>query len=145
MAEKYLENQKKEQEEPGPSTGADSTAERDLDKEEVPGIVVMSKVDVKPDSYGGAGVFTKVDLKKGQLIEKGIIRVLPLDGNDCPFVFTWSEGEPRKWGSGSGASVFYNMSETPNTHMERDFDKNSFEIHATRDIVEGEELTHVYI
>lgn len=147
MAEKYLENQKKEKEETTPAPAAEdccTTPEVDLSKD-VPGIVDMSKVEVKPDAYGGAGVYAKTALKKDELIEKGIIRVLPLDGNENPFVFTWSEGEPRKWGSGSGASVFYNMSETPNTHMSRNFSAETFEIHATRDIAEGEELTHVYI
>merc|ERR1719399_2207708 len=105
----------------------------------------MSKVYIKKDAYGGHGAFAKVNIKKGGLVEKGIVRVLPLDGNECPYVFTWSEGEPRKWASGSGASVFYNMCENPNTHMTRNFKENSFEIHATRDIEKDEELTHVYI
>lgn len=110
-----------------------------------PGVMDMSKVFVKKDSYGGAGAFALVDIKEGEFIEKGIVRLLPLDGNINPFVFTWSEGEPRKWATGSGASIFYNMCEDPNTHMVRDFKKNSWEIFATRDIKKGEELTHVYI
>jgi len=111
----------------------------------VPGTVDMSKVYVKPDAWGGHGAFAKQAIKKGDLIERGIVRVLPVDGNESPFVFTWSEGEPRKWASGSGASVFYNMSEDPNTHMTRYFDEERFEIHAARDIEKDEELTHVYI
>ena len=31
-----------------------------------------------------------------------------------------------------------------NTIVERDFDKNTFQIFATRDIQEGDELRHVY-
>lgn len=122
-----------------------STRDKAADNLEPTGDVQMPKVLVKKDAYGGAGAFAKSEIKKGELIEKGIIRVLDLDGNVNPFVFTWSEGEPRKWGSGSGASVFYNMCADPNTHMTRDFAKNSFEIHALRDIPAGEELTHVYI
>lgn len=122
------------------------TREREEEIEgEVPGIVDMSKITVKNDAYGGAGAYAKVAIKKDELVESGIVRELPLDGNVNPFVFTWSSTEPRKWASGSGASVFYNMCEDPNTHMTRDYAKNSFTIHATRDIPVGEELTHVYI
>merc|ERR1712032_67543 len=99
----------------------------------------------KQDKYGGAGVFAKADIPKGAVVETGIVRVLPLDGNKNPFVFTWSPTEPRKWASGSGASVFFNMSEDPNTHMERDWQNQSFKCSAMRDIKAGEELTHVYI
>ena len=73
----------------------------------------------KPDAYGGMGAYAAVSIKKGELIEKGVVRVVPTDGNDCPFVFTWSKTEPRQWACGSGASMFYNMSAEPNTHMER--------------------------
>lgn len=154
MAEKYLENEKNNTQDRGffcavpcigrsapkeePAAGADVEGE-------VPGVVDMSKVVVRKDAYGGAGAYAKVDIKKGELVEKGIIRRLDLDGNINPFVFTWSEKEPRVWGSGSGASVFYNMCATPNTHMTRDFKNDSFEIHAEKDIKAGEELTHVYI
>merc|ERR1719428_1652861 len=66
-----------------------------------PGIVDMSRVIVKHDQWGGAGAFARVPIKKGELVERGIVRELPVDGNDCPFVFTWSESEPRRWASGS--------------------------------------------
>lgn len=159
MAEKYMEKQKQEKDKeasPSADTGKDSSATsvfsccstREKEPEvqgDVPGLVDMTKVLVKADAYGGAGAFAKVAIKKDEIIEKGIVRVLPLDGNVCPFVFTWSLTEPRKWASGSGASVFYNMCEDPNTHMERNFEQNSFEIKAVRDISAGEELTHVYI
>ena len=47
---------------------------------------------------------------------------------------------------GSGASTFYNTAEESesNTHMTRDFEQNTFVIHATRDIRAGDELLHVY-
>jgi len=112
---------------------------------EVPGVMDMTKVFVKKDKYGGAGAFALCDIKEGEVVERGIVRILPCDGNINPYLFTWSEGEPRKWATGSGASVFYNMCDDPNTHMERDFAKNTWTIVATRDIKKGEELTHVYI
>ena len=78
-------------------------------------------------------------------MEHGIVRRLPagFDGNESPFVFTWSE-DRTVWAIGSGCSTYYNCSDEPNTKMTRDFDNDRFEIHALRDIAEGEELTHVY-
>merc|ERR1719161_1846510 len=70
-----------------------------------PGDVDMSRVYVQKDQWGGHGVFARFPIAKGELVEKGIVRLLDgLDGNINPFVFTWSEGEPRKWAEGSGAS-----------------------------------------
>merc|ERR1712107_426022 len=50
-----------------------------------------SKVLVKPDTYGGNGAFAVVDIKKGELVEYGLMRRVPVDGNECPYVFTWSD------------------------------------------------------
>ena len=44
----------------------------------------------------------------------------------------------------SGCATFYNTSLTPNTKMIRDFDNNTFTIHALKDISMHEELTHTY-
>jgi hypothetical protein len=142
MAEKYIKNQ--EGKTPETFDSQEMALSEPLEGK-VPGLMDMSKVLVKPDKYGGAGAFARVRIKKGQLIERGIVRELPVDGNVEPFVFTWSQSEPRKWAHGSGSSIFYNMAEDPNTHMIRDFEKNSWTIVALRDIPEGEELTHVYI
>eukprot|EP00931_Biecheleriopsis_adriatica_P032357 TRINITY_DN18891_c0_g2_i1.p1 TRINITY_DN18891_c0_g2~~TRINITY_DN18891_c0_g2_i1.p1 ORF type:complete len:866 (+),score=175.07 TRINITY_DN18891_c0_g2_i1:1342-3939(+) len=108
-------------------------------------LIDCSKVYAKKDSYGGVGAYAAVPIKKGELVEKGIVRRLPVDGNLCPFVFTWSE-DRSVWASGSGCSVFYNASidGSENTEMKRFFDDDSFEIYATRDIAQHEELTHLY-
>lgn len=143
MAEKYIKNQ--EGKTPEVFDVQETAPSDNLEGKKVPGLVDASKVLVKPDKFGGAGAFARKPIKKGDLVEKGIVRVLPVDGNVEPFVFTWSAGEPRKWAHGSGVSIFYNMSADPNTHMTRDFEKGSWKIHALRDIAEGEELTHVYI
>ena len=91
----------------------------------------------------GNGVYAKNSFKKGDLIEKGIARVIPVDGNECPYVFTWSD-DRTKWAVCSGYATFYNTSKTPNTKMERDFVNNTFEIYALKDIAKDEELTHTY-
>ena len=111
-------------------------------------LVDLSKVAVHADAYGGAGAFAAVDIPKGGVVEYGIVRVLTnCDGNENPYVFTWSDEIPNTtWATGSGASTYYNTGpeEDANTHMERDFKANSFVITATKDIRAGDELIHVY-
>ena len=115
-------------------------------------------VYVKESNYSSEGnqfdgAFTKKDFKKGELIEKGLMRRLSdndnktFDGMNNQFVFTWSDDIPNyTWAMGSGCSPYYNTnpSDKANTKMTRYFDKDSFEIHATRDIAKDEELTHTY-
>ncbi|EOD34617.1 hypothetical protein EMIHUDRAFT_467559 [Emiliania huxleyi CCMP1516] len=70
-----------------------------------------------------------------------------LRGRIREYVFTWSDEVPNEhWAVGSGCATFYNTCghEEANTIVERDFDKNTFQIFATRDIQEGDELRHVY-
>ena len=96
-------------------------------------------------SKGGAGAFSAVPIAAGELVERGIVRRLPkgFNGTDSPYVFTWSE-DRDVWAIGSGCSTFYNCSTDPNTEMYRDYEKDSFEIRALRDIEAGEELLHTY-
>ena len=96
------------------------------------------------------GAFARTSFKEGELIEKGIMRRLPdgFDGNKCPYIFTWSNEKPNHvWAMGSGCSPFYNTNKegVANTRMVRYFDEDRFEIFATRDIDENEELTHTYL
>ena len=110
--------------------------------------VDCSRVQIRNDSYGGAGAFAACFIKKGELVEKGIVRRLTnIDGNENPFVFTWSDSIPcTTWALGSGCATFYNTTteENANTRMVRYFDEDRFEMYATRDIKIGEELRHVY-
>jgi hypothetical protein len=49
------------------------------------GLVGCTKVYVKNDSYGGAGAFAACDIKEGEVVEYGIVRVLTnVDGNVNP-------------------------------------------------------------
>ncbi len=100
-------------------------------------------VDNSP--LGGAGVYAACDIGEGELVELGIVRRLPtgFDGNQSPYVFTWSH-DRTQWAIGSGCSTFYNCSTDPNTKMVRNFETDTFEIHALRAIRRGEELTHTY-
>ena len=111
-------------------------------------LVDSHKVFVKQDQWGGAGAYAAVAIKSGEVVEKGIVRVLTnVDGNENPYVFTWSDDRPcTTWAIGSGCSTFYNTAEAAasNTHMTRDFKNNSFVITATKDIPAGAELVHEY-
>jgi hypothetical protein len=111
-------------------------------------LVDSSKVFVKNDQWGGAGAYASVAVASGGVVEKGIVRVLTnVDGNENPYVFTWSDDKPcTTWAIGSGCSTFYNTgeAEVANTHMERDFEGNTFVITATKDIAAGDELVHEY-
>jgi hypothetical protein len=111
-----------------------------------PGLVDCSKVVAKRDAHGGVGAFAAVDLKKGDLIERGIVRVLPVNGHDSPYVFTWKRGDETVYATGSGCSVLYNTSldGSENTEMERFYAEDRFAIFAAKDIKIGEELTHLY-
>jgi len=108
-------------------------------------LVDCSNVYAKPDAFGGVGTYAARALKKGDVVERGIVRRLPVDGNDSQYVFTWSE-DKTVWASGSGCSVFYNASLTgeSNTEMVRNFEEDTFEIVALRDVAEDEEVTHLY-
>ena len=99
------------------------------------------------------GAFAKIDIKKGELIEKGLMRRLSdyqsksFDGNTNPFVFTWSDDIPNyTWAFASGCASFYNsgLPENTNTQMKRFFEEDRFEIYAIKDIKAGDELTHTY-
>lgn len=59
----------------------------------------------------------------------------------------YSEFSQKVWAMASGCAPFYNTCKESdaNTRMVRHFDEDTFEIYATRDIAEGEELLHTYI
>ena len=99
------------------------------------------------------GAFANQDIKKGELVEIGIMRRLSdnnnkqFNGMENPYVFTWSDDIPNyTWAFGSGCSSFYNsgLQSQTNTIMVRYFDEDRFEIYATKDIKKGDELTHTY-
>ncbi len=109
------------------------------------GLVQCDKVFVMTSHDMGVGAFAACDISDGEIVEIGIVRRLPtnFDGDASPYVFTWSN-DRTVWAIGSGCSTFYNYSETPNTQMHRNFEKDTFEITALRPISKGEELTHIY-
>ena len=106
-------------------------------------LVDCSKVIVKETSTKGLGSFAGVMIQKDELIESGIVRRVNIDGNENPYLFTWSE-DKSVWGFASGCATFYNTSLEPNTRMIRNYKDDTFQIYALQDIPKGEELTHKY-
>tara|TARA_Y100001935_G_C17305356_1_gene511974 strand:+ start:506 stop:880 length:375 start_codon:yes stop_codon:yes gene_type:complete len=106
-------------------------------------LVECDKIIVKETEDKGLGAFTKVKILKDFLVEKGVIRRIDYDGNQNPYLFTWSVNKDV-WGFASGCATFYNTSLEPNCKLVRHYDTDTFEIYALRDIEANEELTHKY-
>jgi len=106
-------------------------------------LVDCSKVIVKNTNTMGLGAFINQNIKRGDLIEKGIVRRIDTDGHKSPYLFTWSE-DRTVWAFASGCATFYNTSLDPNTRFVRNYITDTFKIYAQRDIKVGEELTHKY-
>ena len=94
--------------------------------------------------FGGFGVFAKVPLVQGELVELGIMVPLKnVDGNENPHLFTWSD-DRKVWALGSGHLPFYNHSDTPNCEKVGNLTKDTMEVRALCAIPAGEELTNMY-
>ena len=106
-------------------------------------LIDCSKVIVKNTNTMGLGAFANQNIKRDDLIEKGVVRRIDSDGHKSPYLFTWSE-DRTVWAFASGCATFYNTSLDPNTRFVRNYITDTFEIYAIRDIKVGEELTHKY-
>ena len=106
-------------------------------------LVDCSKVIVKNTNTMGLGAFANQNIKRGDLIEKGVVKRIDSDGHKSPYLFSWSE-DRTVWAFASGCATFYNTSLDPNTRFVRNYITDTFEIYAIRDIKVGEELTHKY-
>ena len=106
-------------------------------------LVDCSKVIVKNTNTMGLGAFANQNIKRDDLIEKGVVRRIDSDGHKSPYLFSWSE-DRTVWAFASGCATFYNTSLDPNTRFIRNYIADTFEIYAQIDIKVGEELTHKY-
>lgn len=103
-----------------------------------------SKVYVSDSSEFGYGVFAKTDIKKGEVIEVGLmIRLVNVDGNENPHLFTWSD-DRKVWATGSGCLPFYNHSDEPNVKKVGDLKNDTMQIIALCDIKKDDELFSKY-
>lgn len=102
--------------------------------------------------WGGFGVFACQDIRAGDIVETGLMgQVNGLQGDKCPYIFTWNEGGKRyidgrenAWCTGSGNSMFYNSDYPANVRMYRLIDHFRYVIVARTNIREGEEVMHLY-
>ena len=100
--------------------------------------VYVDKTDI------GFGVFAKIDIKKDQCIEHGIMtRLVNCCGNENPHLFTWSD-DRKVWAIGSGCLTFYNHSDTPNIKKIGNLEEDTLKVIALQDIKAGEELCGTY-
>ena len=106
-------------------------------------LIDCSKVIVKNTNTMGLGAFANQNIKRDDLIEKGVVRRIDSDGHKSPYLFSWSE-DRTVWAFASGCATFYNTSLDPNTRFVRNYIADTFEIYAQIDIKVGEELTHKY-
>ena len=103
------------------------------------------KVYLDKDNYGGYGVFAKDDIKKGDIVEVGLmIRLVNVDGNENPHLFTWSD-DRKVWATGSGLLMYYNHSDNPNIKKVGDLENDSMKIIALKDVSKGSELCNTYM
>ena len=106
-------------------------------------LIDCSKVEVKNGPEMGLGAFAKCDINKGDIVEYGIVKRIDTDGNNNPYLFTWSE-DRSIWAFASGCLTFYNTLLDPNCKVIRHFDEDRVVVIALKDIKIGEELTHKY-
>ena len=103
------------------------------------------KVYLDKDNWGGYGVFAKKDIVKGEFVELGLMkRLVNVDGNENPHVFTWSD-DKTVWAIGSGLLSYYNHSDNPNIKKVGDLKKDTMQIIALKDIAKGDELQGTYM
>ncbi len=116
----------------------------DEDERKKMGLVNCSKVYVDNSQYG-YGVFAKKNIKKGEIIETGLMcRMFNVDGNENPHLFTWSD-DRKTWAAGSGCLPFYNHTNgEPNMKKIGDLPNDKMTVVALKDIEEGEELVSQY-
>ena len=116
----------------------------DIEERKKMGKVNCSKVYVEDSKYGN-GVFAKQDFKKGEIIETGIMtRLVNVDGNENPHVFTWSD-DRTVWASGSGCLIFYNhTAEEANIKKIGDLKNDIMTVIALKDIKKDEELVNIF-
>jgi len=93
----------------------------------------------------GKGVFARTDIKKGSIIEKGIVAPYDnIDGENIPHLLHWSD-DKKTWGIATGLIMWYNHSDNPNAKKMGDLKNNTLEVVALTDIKKGDEIFTKYM
>ena len=110
-------------------------------------MIYNSKIYIDQSPVHGWGVFAKQDIKSGELIEECPVLTLPiLKGDVTPLLidyrFNWPQGgsEWTKQVVTAGFGMLYNHSNNANANWRSNFETNSFEFFATKDINPGDEI-----
>jgi len=92
------------------------------------------------------GVFSKVKIKKGEIIEWGIATIIPdIDVRDNDKFYTWDGENRSKAATVSGCGLFYNtLGDKSNARCVPYHSENRFEIYALKNIDKDEEITFRY-
>ena len=96
------------------------------------------------------GVFARRRISRGEVIERA--PVVPVSKNNMPeegppdgYVLEWRDDvEGEEYALVLGYVMLYNHGKNPNIHLDSDFDNETIEVIASRDIEAGEELTWNY-
>lgn len=101
---------------------------------------------VGDSSLGGNGYFTKVAVKKGEVIERCMMMRLtcPEDfGHYNTHVFTWSD-DRKVWAISTGIAMFINHSDKPNVQKARNMENDTMEVIALEDLPAHTECFSTY-
>lgn len=94
----------------------------------------------------GKGVFARVDIKKGEIVEWSVATPIPgFNVLSTDAFFAWSREDRTKAATISGCALFYNtLGDKSNVRMVPYHKECRAELYALRDISAGEELTIRY-
>ncbi len=111
---------------------------------------ILPSLFIAPSELGGRGVFTAAAISAGSLIE--VSPVLVLSAKDCKrihktklhdYYFIW--GDEDQYGAiPLGYGCLYNHSYTPNAQYRPDFENDTLDFFALKNIPAGEEITVNY-
>jgi SET domain-containing protein len=110
-------------------------------------IIPPLKVILKKSPIHGLGVFATEPIYEGEIIEICPVIDMELNMNENSSImnryrFNWPQGssKPEKQVLPVGYGMIYNHSETPNASWRSNFDNNSFEFYAIKNIKTDEEI-----
>lgn len=108
------------------------------------------KIYIADSPISGLGVFAKDKIKKGEVIEKAPVLLIPEDqltavtkSKLIDYYFAWGNGF-KQAAIGLGYASLYNHSYTPNARYSKDLDKNILTFIALEDIDINDEITANY-
>ena len=119
-----------------------STEERERD------IINCDKVSCRNSTIakGQRGIFARCDIKRGEIIEWGIVTRIPgVDVRKGDVLYSWSSTDRSLAAATSGCALYYNtMGDDSNARCVPYHSEDRFEIYAMRDIAMDDEITIRY-